>query len=102
MDIIQYALVDKQTNIVVGSCMWDGNRETWTPPEEYILVPEEATEALHWYLNAEDKQTYSLQTWVNKPLGGVIGFTFDGTKFITNEPQPEPRVQPATSGMQTI
>lgn len=89
-----------QSNIVENVCVWDGNTETWTPPEGYTVLPQDETPAMVWkLLNGE----YVLAEEIG---AGQIGFSWNGTKCITNEPKPEPVTpaanQPTTTGTQDL
>ena len=35
----RYAIVDVATNVVLNVVMWDGNTETWQPPEGTAAYP---------------------------------------------------------------
>lgn len=83
-----YLMVNESTNTVDNICVWDGNTDTWQPPAGYLMLVQATTPAKVWQLNA-DKTTYEL-TIVDG--AGAIGFTWDGSFVITNQPQPEPPV----------
>ena len=86
-----------QANVVTNVCVWDGNTQDWTPPANVTMLVQATTPAMVWQLNA-DKTDYVL----TEVLGtGAIGFTWDGTNCITNEPKPAIPVQPVTSGTQS-
>ena len=77
-------MVNLSTNIVDDVCVWDGNTDTWQPPENYLLLDDEATPALTWVLS-EDQLSASLQPVLG---AGAIGFIWDGNQLKTNEPNP--------------
>lgn len=93
-----YLMINESTNIVENVSVWDGNPNTWTPPAGYLMIVQATTPAIVWELN-ENKTDYVL----TEELGlGQIGFTWDGTKCVTNESKPPAPVQPVTSGTQEI
>ena len=91
-----YCMVNEATNICDNVVVWDGNPATWTPPAGYLMLVQAVTPAKTW---GWDTQT---MTWVLvDDIGdGQIGFTWDGTYLITNEPQPTK--PPTTDGAQTL
>lgn len=96
--ITQNYLIIEQ-NIVVNLVVWDGDTTKWTPPIGSIVLIQANTPSLVWQLN-DDKTAYVL----TEVLGnGQIGFTWDGSVLITNEPQPpNPKPQPTADGTQTL
>lgn len=91
-----YCMVDEATNVCDNICVWDGNTNTWTPPPGQLMLVQATTPAKVWYWN---DSAWSLQ----EELGaGGVGFTWDGTYLITNEPMPPVPVQPAVDGAQTL
>ena len=92
-----YLMVNKQTNVVDNVCLWDGNTQTWTPPPEYLMLVDATTPALVWFFDS------AIQDYVLKQEMGAggIGFTWNGTECVTNEPKPDP-TQPITSGTQEL
>jgi hypothetical protein len=93
----QYLMVNESTNIVENICIWDGNTNTWTPPANTLMLIQSTTPAMIWVLGT-DKTNYVLGEVVGK---GQIGFTWNGTVVITNEPQPAPVSQPSSTGTQS-
>ena len=91
-----------QSNIVENVCVWDGNTDTWTPPPGYTMLVQETTPAIIWIWN-DIIRDYELQTQMG---AGQIGFTWNGTECVTNEPKPQPPTpaadQPTTSGTQEL
>lgn len=86
-----------QDNVVTNVCLWDGNIETWTPPADATMLIQTTTPALVWVFVDTD---YVLTEVIG---AGGIGFTWDGTECVTNEPKPElPKDQPTTSGTQEL
>ena len=93
-----YCLVDLHSNICDNVVLWDGDTNTWTPPADHIALVQATTPAKVWGL-AADKTNWELIEVVGD---GQIGFTWDGTFLVTNEPQPQPVVQPKVEGAQTL
>ncbi len=93
-----YLMVNSE-NVVDNICVWDGDTNTWQPPEGYTMLVQSTTPAMVWELNAE-KTDYVLTEQIGM---GAIGFTWDGTVCITNQPKPNPPTQqPTTEGTQTL
>ena len=80
-------------NICDNICVWDGDPNTWTPPENYLMLVQATTPTKVWVLN-EAKTEYVLTDSIGD---GGIGFTWDGTYLTTNEPQPSPPPPPPTN-----
>jgi hypothetical protein len=80
-----------EDNIVTNVCLWDGDVNKWTPPNNAIVLEQETTPSRIWSLvNSE----YELLDTVGD---GAIGFTYDGTRCITHEEKPEnPNIIPVT------
>ena len=91
-----------QENIVTNLCVWDGNVNSWTPPQDATMLIYETTPTKIWGWDFELKD-YVL---VDSMGDASIGFTWDGTVCTTNQPKPELPIpaenQPATSGTQTL
>lgn len=88
-------------NIVTNVCVWDGNEQTWQPPQNATMLVQSTTLTKVWELVGKE---YVL---VDSVGDANIGFTYDGTYCITNEPQPqlnqEPAEnQPSTTGVQDL
>lgn len=91
-----------QENVVTNVCLWDGDTNTWQPPQDATMLLQETTPAKIWDWNPEEKD-YVL---VESIGSGGIGFTWDGTFAVTNEPKPElptpAENQPVVEGTQTL
>ena len=87
-----------ENNVVTNVCLWDGDVNTWTPPNDATMLVQDTTPAMIWELNA-DKTEYVLTEQMG---AGSIGFTWDGTNCITNEPKPSIPTQPTTTGTQVL
>jgi hypothetical protein len=83
-----------QNNVVTNVCVWDGNTETWAPPADATMLVQATTPALVWVYAGND---YELQEILGQ---GQIGFTWNGTECVTNEPKPAP--QPVVTGTQEL
>lgn len=94
MQMQNYLMI--QNNVVTNVCVWDGNTDTWTPPFDTTMLVQETTPALVWKLVNDD---FALTEVIG---AGGIGFSWDGTKCVTNEPKPETPVQPTTAGTQDL
>lgn len=98
----EYLIIE--SNIVVNNVIWDGNTNTWTPPSGSLAMVKATTPTMIWIFD----NTSIPKDWVlGEVIGaGSIGFTWDGTVLMTNEPKPEPpkpaEDQPAADGLQTI
>ena len=95
-----YLIVEK--NVVTNNVVWDGDVNTWTPPADSIQLIQATTPAMIWEENA-DKTDYVLTEQMG---AGDIGFIWDGSACVTNQPKPTPQAlvegQPVTTGTQTI
>lgn len=85
-----------QTNVVTNIIIWDGGPD-WTPPSDATMLIQATTNAKIWLLNSA-KTAYELTEVMGT---GQIGFTWDGTILTTNQLQPNPPIQPVTTGTQT-
>ena len=68
------------TNVIV----WDGDTQTWQPPQDTTMLVQSTTPTKIWDINA-DKTEFVLTESVGN---ANIGFTWDGAFAITNEPKP--------------
>lgn len=93
-----YLMINETTNIVDNVCFWDGNPDTWQPPAGHLMLAQAATMAQIWVW---DK---AIPDWVlAQQMGqGQIGFTWNGSECVTNEPKPAPQQQPVTEGTQPL
>ena len=96
-----YLMVNQSTNVVDNVCVWDGDVNTWQPPENTLMLVQADTQALVWELNT-DKTDYVLVEVLGQ---GQIGFIWNSTTQVltTNQPKPEiltPANQPVTTGTQ--
>jgi hypothetical protein len=82
-----------QNNVVTNVVIWDGGSD-WNPPSDATMLVQATTPAYIWQLNS-DKTAYVLTEVTGQ---GGIGFTWNGTAVTTNEPQPNPPIQPVTTG----
>lgn len=93
-----YCMVNEATNICDNICVWDGNPDTWTPPPGYLMLVQADTMALVWIWDA------AINDWALAQAQGQgqIGYVWNGTELVTNEPKPAPLSQPVTEGAQTL
>ena len=97
MTVQNYLMI--QENIITNVVVWDGNTDTWTPPSDATMLVQATTPAMIWMLNA-DKTDYVLTQEIG---AGSVGFTWNGTDCITNEPKPDaPKPQPVVNGIPTV
>lgn len=89
-------MVNEQTSICENVVVWDGNADTWTPPAGYLMFIQASTPAKVWKWN---KSALAWELVIVVGQGG-IGFTWDGTYLVTDEPMPE--AQPSVDGAQTL
>ena len=82
-----YLLINKKTGLIENNIEWDGNKDNWSPSDEYdTMLADSFKPEITWEWNEEAKD------WV-EVLGegfGDIGETWDGTKFIQPKP-PQPQ-----------
>jgi len=84
MTIQNYLLVNQSTNIVDNSVNWDGNTDTWQPPNNYLLLPQSTTPALVWGVVDGSEEIVLIE----KIGCGGVGFTWNETVLTTNQPKP--------------
>lgn len=81
-----YLMINESTNVVDNVCVWDGNPDTWQPPAGYLMLVQATTMAVVWVWDDAIKD-YVLSQQIGQ---SQIGFTWNGTECMTNEPKPEP------------
>lgn len=89
-----------QNDVVTNICLWNGDTNVWTPPENSIWMPQSTTKTKIWQLiNNAPELIVSIGN-------SSIGFSWDGEFCITNDPPPKPITaaenQPIASGVQNI
>lgn len=98
MSVENYCMVN-QSGACENIVLWDGNRESWTPPDGYLMLPQATTPAKNWVLNTDTS------TWALAVTGfGQIGFLWDGVYLVDASPSPQPEIvnQPTVQGAQTL
>ena len=75
-----------QENVVTNVCFWDGNTQSWQPPQNATMLVQATTPTKIWQLNTE-KTEYVLTDSIGD---AGIGFIWNGTVATTNEPKPTP------------
>lgn len=72
-----------ENDVVVNTCIWDGNNTTWTPPNNVTMLEQESTQTKIWDL--KNKEFILVDS-----IGDArIGFTYEKGVCVTNEPKPE-------------
>ena len=98
-----YLMISTVTNIVENICVWDGDVNTWQPPADTLMLVQATTPAMVW---VSDEAIPPVWTLTEQMGAGALGFTWDGTNCITNEPKPSPQTsadgQPVTTGTQVL
>lgn len=79
-----YCMINLANNVCENLVMWDGNTETWPPPEGYLLIPQAQVPAKVWQIDVPNN-CYTLEVVYG---AAEIGFGWDGTYLMTNQPQP--------------
>ena len=75
-----------ENNVVNNIVIWNGDTNTWTPPQGSIALPQATTPAMVWVFNyTTTPYTSNLEEVIG---AGAIGFTWDGSVLHTNEPKP--------------
>jgi hypothetical protein len=75
-----------ENNVVTNIVLWDGDTNTWQPPQDSIYLAQATTPAMIWVF---DYTTSPYTSQLEEVIGaGNIGFTWDGTVLTTNIPQP--------------
>jgi hypothetical protein len=76
-----------EANFVTNVVSWDGNTQTWQPPQGSLTLIQATTPTKIWGLNTEETEYFLVDS-----IGDASpGFTWDGSVATTGEPQPEPR-----------
>ena len=102
--IQNYCMINEVTNTCDNVILWDGNPETWTAPENYLVLAQDTAPTKNWEWDSAN------QVWIIsiQEGQGQIGFTWDGTYLVTNQPQPTNipsipgQAQPEASGTQNL
>ena len=84
-----------QETVVTNIVLWDGNTQSWQPPENATMLVYSTTPTKIWGYN-EDETDFILVSSVGD---ASVGFTWDGSFATTNEPKPDlPEPQPIAIG----
>ena len=81
-----------ENNVVTNNVVWDGNTATWNPPTGATMLIDADTYGQVWEPVWDTTQTppviidYELVSILGV---GDIGFTWNGTEVVTNQPKPE-------------
>lgn len=79
-------MVNQTTNIVDNICIWDGDINSWQPPQGYLMLAEATTPTLIWAIK-DDRSGWYLKEQLG---GGDLGFTWNGSVLTTGQPMPPP------------
>jgi hypothetical protein len=84
MTVQNYLII--QNNVVTNIVVWNGNTDTWQPPKDSIQFPASEIISKEWVLDYESTP----MVYVLKEEAGMgkIGFIWDGSALMTNQPQP--------------
>lgn len=84
----QYLMINETTNIVENICVWDGNPNTWQPPSNTLMLLLLDTPAMIWQAVRANKKIID---YILVEAIGVaeVGYTWNGTACVTNQPKPE-------------
>lgn len=87
-----YFMVNELT-VVDNLIVWNGDSDTWQPPVGYTMLVEATTPAMNWELD----ESLTPPDYGLRKIGlGDIGYTWDGTVLMTNQPKPEIVSEPKT------
>ena len=97
MTIQNYLIIE--SNVVTNIVVWDGNTDTWQPPVNSIQIIQSTTPAMVWGTSVISQL---ITDWILvEQIGAAsVGFTWNDGVCITNEPKPEPIIQPTSTGTQ--
>lgn len=87
-----------ENNVVVNVVVFDPDTQEWTPPPGSLMMPQAEMTAMVWVIDVSVTPAVRKLTPV---LGAAsVGFTWDGSVFMTNEPEslPVEANQPVTTG----
>lgn len=98
MSTKNYYIIDVENNVCENIVVWDGNTDTWNPPNGKLMLVQEITPTKVWRLS-EGNVNYVLTDSVGD---GSIGWTWDGTRLITNESQPQPLGEQPSTDLPTV
>ena len=81
-------MINESTNVVDNVCVWDGNTQTWQPPQNTLMLVQSTTLAAVWKAVIVDKK---ITDWILiEEIGaGQINFTWDGSVLTTNQTKPK-------------
>jgi hypothetical protein len=73
-----------ENNVVINNIVWNGDVNTWQPPLGATMLIQETTPAMVWDILMSGGEPYLAEVIG----GGQIGFIWDGTVLMTNQPKP--------------
>lgn len=89
-------MLNVSSGIVDNCIIWDGDKNTWSPPDGYDTLESDVTPAMTWVFS-ESKCDYELKSLVG---AGQIGFFMSDGVLTTN--LPKPHVDPDSITSRTI
>jgi hypothetical protein len=99
MTIENYLIID-QNNVVTNIVLWDGNINTWQPPEGCLWEINSQTIAYIWEVPDPEQ---SKEVVLIPVLGASdIGFIWNPTDKTTTTNKPKPPTPPQTLGLQSV
>lgn len=80
-------MINQTSNIVENIVYWDGDINTWQPPENHLMLIQADVIAQVWEAIITDGK---ITDWIlaNQLGAGQIGFTWNGSVLTTNQPKP--------------
>lgn len=80
-------MINQTSNIVENIVYWDGDVNTWQPPQGYLMLIQADIIAQVWESMITDGK---ITDWVlvNQLGSGQIGFIWNGSVVTTNQPKP--------------
>lgn len=93
-----YLMINQSTGVVENICLWNGDNDIWTPPANTLMLLAAETYATIWAYDSQ-QEDYVLSRQLGR---SSIGFTWNGSECVTNEPKPDKPVQPISSGTQEL
>lgn len=80
-------MINQTSNIVENIVYWDGDVNTWQPPQGYLMLIQADIIAQVWESMITDEK---ITDWVlvDQLGSGQIGFTWNGSVVTTNQPKP--------------
>lgn len=86
MNVQSYCVINLATNVCDNVVLWDGDTNTWQPPENCLMLVQAETPAKDWVWDD------AAAKWVLIEVMGVgsVGFVWDGEFLIESISPPAP------------